>query len=113
VLERGFPGVSPANFSGCAFLMSSLESDLCFSAGSFMTRTSLWWRSLEIGDFGGRLLQREVPDEGACLQFTRVGAGDNFFPTPVSFGFCLSFLFVFLFTVYLYNAQLLLDYLLA
>jgi hypothetical protein len=56
-------------FSGYAFLMSSLEPDLCSSAGSFMTRASLWQRSLEIGGFGGRLLQREVPDEGACLQY--------------------------------------------
>jgi hypothetical protein len=32
-----------------------------------MTHASLWWRSLEIGGFGGRLLQREVPGEGACL----------------------------------------------
>jgi hypothetical protein len=55
----------------------------------------------------------EVSDEGACLQFTRAGAGDIFFSTPVSFGFCLGFLFVFLFTVCLCNAQLLLDYLLA
>jgi hypothetical protein len=74
---------------------------------------SLWWRSLEIGGFGGRLLQREVPDGGACLQFTRVGASDRFFPTPVSFGLCLGFLFVFLFIVCLCNTQLLLDYLLA
>jgi hypothetical protein len=71
--------------------MSSLEPDLCSSAGSFMTRASLWQRSLEIGGFGGRLLQREVPDEGACLQFTRAGAGDSFFPTQVSFGICLGF----------------------
>jgi hypothetical protein len=38
--------VSPASFSGCVFLMSSLEPDLCSSVGSFMTRVSLWWRSL-------------------------------------------------------------------
>jgi hypothetical protein len=77
--------------------MSSLEPDLCFSARSFMTRASLWQRSLEISGFGGCLLQREVPDEGACLQFARAGAGDNFFPTPVSFGFCLGFFFFFFF----------------
>jgi hypothetical protein len=100
-------------FSGCAFLMSSLEPDLCSSAESFMTRVSLQQRSLEIGGFGGRLLQREVPDEGACLLFTRAGAGDSFFSTPVSFGFCLVFFFVFLFTVCIFNAQLLLNYLLA
>jgi hypothetical protein len=46
-------------------------------------------------------------------QFTRAGAGDSFFPTPVSFGFCLGFSFVFSFTVCLCNAQLLLDNLLA
>jgi hypothetical protein len=108
-----FHGGSPASFSGCAFFMSFLEPDLCSSAGSFMTHASLWWRSLEIGCFGNHLLQREVPDEGACLQFTRASAGDSFFPSPVLFGFCLGFLFVFLFTVCLCNAQLLLDYLLA
>jgi len=62
VLGSGFSGVSPASFSGCAFLMSSLKLDLCSSAGSFMTRASLWWRSLEIGGFGDCLLQREVSD---------------------------------------------------
>jgi hypothetical protein len=46
---------------------------------------------VEIGGFGVRLLQMEVTDEGACLQFTRTGAGDSFFPTPVSFGFCWVF----------------------
>jgi hypothetical protein len=45
--------------------------------------------------------------------FTRARVGDSFFLTPVSFGFCLGILFVFLFTVCLCNAQLLLDYLLA
>jgi hypothetical protein len=29
-------------FSGCAFFMSSLEPDLCYSTGSFMTHVSLW-----------------------------------------------------------------------
>jgi len=37
----GFSGVSPVSFFGCAFLMSSLEPDLCSSIGSFMARTSL------------------------------------------------------------------------
>jgi hypothetical protein len=46
VLGSDFSGVSPANFSGCAFLMSSLAPDLCSSAESFMTRASLWWRSV-------------------------------------------------------------------
>jgi len=46
VLGSGFSGVSSASFSGCAFLMSSLEPDLCSSIGSFMTRTSLWYRSV-------------------------------------------------------------------
>lgn len=67
VLGSGFFGVSPVSFSGCAFLMSSLEPDMCSSARFFMTRTSLWWRSLEIGGLGSRLLQREALDEGACL----------------------------------------------
>jgi hypothetical protein len=41
VLGSDFSGVSPASFSGCAFFMSSLEPDLCYSAESFMTRASL------------------------------------------------------------------------
>jgi hypothetical protein len=46
VLGSGFSGVSSASFSGYAFLMSSLETDLCSSTGSIMTRVSLWWRSM-------------------------------------------------------------------
>jgi len=68
VLGSGFSNVSSASFSGYAFFfMSSLEPDLCSSTESFITRASLWWRSLEINGFGGRLLQREVPSEGVCL----------------------------------------------
>jgi hypothetical protein len=63
VLGSDFFGVSPTSFSDCAFSMYSLEPNLCSSAGSFMTRTSLWWRSLKIDGFSGRLLQREAPDE--------------------------------------------------
>jgi len=44
VLGSCFSGVSPTSFSDCDFLMSSLKPDLCSSAGSFMTRASLWWR---------------------------------------------------------------------
>jgi hypothetical protein len=103
VLGSGFSGVSPVSFSGCVFFLSSLEPDLCSSAGSFITCASLWWRSLEIDGFGGRLLQREVPSEGVCL---------HALVSMTAFSrrrFCLDFLF----TVCLYNAQLLLDYLLA
>jgi hypothetical protein len=99
VLGSGFSGVSPTSFSGCAFFMSSLEPDLCYSAGSFMTCAFLWWRSLEIGGFGDCLLQSEVPDEGTCLQFTHAGADDNFFSMPVSFSFCLFFCSQFAFVI--------------
>jgi hypothetical protein len=111
VLGNGFSGVSPAIFSGYVFLMSSLEPDLCSSAGSFMTHASLWWRSLEIDGFGGSLLQREVPSEGVCLHaLVPVTA---FSRRRFRLVFVWVFLFVFLFTVCLCNAQLLLDYLLA
>jgi hypothetical protein len=38
VLGSRFSSVSPASISSCPLLMSSLELDLCSSAGSFMTR---------------------------------------------------------------------------
>jgi hypothetical protein len=83
-------------FYGRAFFMSSLESDLYSSARSFMTCASLWQRLLEISGFGGRLLQMEVPDEGACLQFTHAAAGYSFFPTPIFVWFLFGF-FIFIF----------------
>jgi len=68
--------------------MSYLEPDLCSLVGSFMTHASLWWRLLEISGFDGRLLQRKVPGEGACLH---AGVSDNFSPMPVFVWFLFGF----------------------
>jgi hypothetical protein len=66
---------------------------------------------VEIGGFGGRLLQREVPGEGACLHalvsvtaFSRCG-----FRLVYVWVFCFFFGSQSVFVI----AQLLLDYLLA
>jgi hypothetical protein len=65
----------------------------------------------EIGGFGGRLLQREIPGEGTCLHaLVTVTA---FSRRRFRLSYVWIFLFVFLFTVCLRNTQLLLDYLLA
>jgi hypothetical protein len=108
VLGSCFFGVSPASFSDCAFFFYVFFRARSVFFGWVLYDTRLFM--MEISGFDSRLLQREVPGEGACLH--ALVSVTTFFPMPVSFGFCLGFLFVFLFTIYLCYAQLLLDYLL-